>query len=93
MYDEVLTAFGESSDIDSVIMIVGDPMPGISDIISKHISKGKLIVTVMLGGGKAEAAERAKLGGQKIPTYPDSARGAKALSALTRYAVWRRSHT
>ena len=91
MYDEVLTAFGESNDIDSVIVIVGDPMPGISDVIVKHISQGKTIIPVMLGGGKAEAAEKAKLGGLKIPVYSDSARGARALSALTRYASWKKA--
>ncbi len=89
MYDEVLNALGESNVVDEIIVIVGDPMPGISDVISKHVSKGKIIVPVMLGGGKAEMEERTKLTNFGIPTYPDPVRGVKALATCVRRALWK----
>jgi acetyl coenzyme A synthetase (ADP forming)-like protein len=87
MYDEALTALGEANAVDAFITIIGDPMPGISDVIFKHVSQGKTIVTVMLGGGKAEAEEKAKLAGYGIPVYSDPVRGAKALAACVRRAL------
>ncbi len=86
MYDEALAALGRSEEVDSVIVIVGDPMPGISEVIAKHLSRGKTIIPVMLGGGKVEVEERAKLQKLHIPVYPITLRGACVLSVLTRHA-------
>lgn len=89
MYDEALTAMGESSVVDAIIVIVGDPMPGISEVIFKHISKGMTIVPVMLGGGKAEMEEKAKLIGFGVPVYSDPVRGVRALATCVRRALWK----
>ncbi len=86
MYDETLAALGRSKRVDSVIVIVGDPMPGISEVIAKHLSRGKTIIPVMLGGGKVEVEERAKLQKLHVPVYPSPLRAACVLSALTRHA-------
>jgi acetyl-CoA synthetase (ADP-forming) len=85
MYDDSLTALGAAPEVHSVIVIVGDPMPGITEVISKHFGRGKVIVPVMLGGGEAEVAERKKLQELHIPVYPSPLRGARSLAILTRY--------
>lgn len=82
LYDMVLSTILPSKSVDSVIMIVGDPMPGISEVISKNLRAGKPIVPVMLGGGKAEDDERAKLAGMHLPSYSCPIRGAKVVAAL-----------
>ena len=86
MYDEVLASLSRSGEVDSVIVIVGDPMPGISGVISKHLSRGKTIIPVMLGGGKVEVEERVNLQKLHAPVYPCPLRAARVLSALTRHA-------
>lgn len=91
MYDEAITALGESRVADAHVVIVGDPMPGISEVIVKHVLRGKTIVPVMLGGGKAEAEERAKLADSGIPVYSDPVRAVRTLSACVRRALWKDS--
>ncbi len=86
MYDAVASALVSSEKVDSVLMIVGDPMPGIAEVILKNLQRGKPIVPVMLGGGKAEVEERAKLGKMRLSAYPCPVRGARALAALVRCA-------
>lgn len=86
MYDEALAALGKSKKINSVIVIVGDPMPDISKVIAKHLSHGKIIIPVMLGGGKVEVEERAKLQKLHVPVFPSPLRAARVLSVLTRHA-------
>jgi len=85
MYDDALSSLLEKDLVHSAIVIVGDPMPGISEVISKHLAKGKPIIPVMLGGGKAEDEERAKLASKRIPSFVDPARGARALAAMHQY--------
>ena len=84
MYDETLTALGASPEIHSVLTIVGDPMPNIAEVISKHFGGGKVIVPVMLGGGSVEVEERTKLQKLHVPVYSCPLRGARALAILTR---------
>ena len=86
MYDEVLTALNAAGDIDSMIVIVGDPMPGISGIIAEHSRRGKTLAPVMLGGGQVEVEERRKLQDLHMAVYSSPVRAARALAALTRYA-------
>jgi acetyl coenzyme A synthetase (ADP forming)-like protein len=86
MYDDALSAILGSDSVHSALVIVGDPMPGISEVISKHLATGKPIVPVMLGGGKVEEEERSRLASEGIPTYPTPSRGAGVLAALYRYA-------
>jgi acyl-CoA synthetase (NDP forming) len=61
-------------------------MPGIAEVISKHLGSGKPVIPVMLGGGRAEAEERQKLAATGIPVYGSPCRGAKVLAALLGYA-------
>ena len=89
MYDDVLAALGATDEIHSVLVVVGDPMPGIAQVIVGHLARGKTLVPVMLGGGKVEVDERTKLQAAKVPVYPSPARGALALAALTEYAETR----
>jgi acetyl-CoA synthetase (ADP-forming) len=84
MYDEVLAALGAESEVHSVVMIIGDPMPGITEVILKHFKAGKTIVPVMLGGGSVEVEERAKLQRANVPVYSDPTRAVRALAALMR---------
>ncbi len=86
MYDEVLSELTKLNEVDSVIVIVGDPMPGVSEVIARYISKGKTIIPIMLGGGKVEEEEKAKLREMKLPHYPSPVRGAKALAAMAHYS-------
>jgi len=44
-----------------------------------------VLVPVMLGGGKVEAEERAKLN-VHVPTYSNPTRGVRAIAALVRRA-------
>jgi acetyl coenzyme A synthetase (ADP forming)-like protein len=85
-YDTVLSTFLASPNIHSVIVIVGDPMPGISEVISKNTGHGKPVIPVMLGGGKAEDEERAKLAAKGIASYISPSDGVGALVALTKYS-------
>jgi len=84
MYDEVLTALNTADNINSIIVVVGDPMPDIAEVITKHFNQGKTLVPVMLGGGEVEVKERKKLQKMHIPTYQDPARAARTLAALVR---------
>ena len=86
MYDEVLTALNAAGDIDSIIVVVGDPMPGIAGVIAEHSRRGKTLVPVMLGGGQVEVEERRKLQNLHVAVYSSPVRAARALAALTRYA-------
>lgn len=85
MYDEVLAALGAEPEVHSVVMIIGDPMPGITEVILKHFKAGKTIVPVMLGGGSVEVEERAKLQRANVPVYSDPTRAVRALAALMRH--------
>jgi acetyl coenzyme A synthetase (ADP forming)-like protein len=81
-YDEVLTALDAAEWVDSVIVIVGDPMPGIADVITKHFNLGKTLVPVMLGGGQVEAEERKKLQKLRVAVYSSPVRAARTLAAM-----------
>ncbi|MDI6819654.1 MAG: CoA-binding protein [Candidatus Hodarchaeaceae archaeon] len=93
MYDEVLTALSAAAGVHSVIAIVGDPMPGIADVIAKHFGGGRTLIPVMLGGGRAEIEERAKLQKMRVPVYSSPVRAARTLAALVKYARSRKSQT
>ncbi|MEM2908495.1 MAG: CoA-binding protein [Candidatus Hadarchaeales archaeon] len=89
LYDEAIAVISSSEEVHSIIAIVGDPMPGIAEIMAKHFHGGKTLVVVMLGGGDVELEERAKLQKMGIPVYSSPIRAARALAALTRYAEMR----
>ncbi len=86
MYDDALEILLGEEGVDSVLAIVGDPMPGIAEVVEKHLKKGKPVIAVMLGGGRAEEEEKRKLAEKRIPVFSDPVRGAKALAAMYRYA-------
>ncbi len=86
LYDEVLSTILPSDVVNSAIVIIGDPMPGITDVIEKHLRGGKPIIPVMLGGGKAEDEEFAKMASRKIAAYRSPSRGAQALASLFKYS-------
>ncbi len=84
MYDDTLRILVSYGEVHSILVIVGDPMPGIAEVIKKWATR-KTIVPVMLGGGEAEERERAKLAEAHIPVYSSPARAVRALNAL----AWR----
>jgi acyl-CoA synthetase (NDP forming) len=89
IYDVALSALLPAEEVHSALVIVGDPMLGIAEVIAKHLRFGKPMVPVMLGGGNVEREERGKLAASKVPVYPSPVRGVRALAALVRYASWR----
>lgn len=85
-YDDALTILCVNENIDSIIVIIGDPMPGIAEVIAKHFGSRKAVIPVMLGGGQAEKEEREKMQKLHIPVYSSPTRAVRALAALTRYS-------
>lgn len=82
MYKDALKMLTTYKDVHSIIMIVGDPMPGIAEVVERYFDRVTL-VPVMLGGGEAEVEERKKLGEKQIPVYSSPSRAVRALSVLT----------
>ncbi|MFN4133843.1 MAG: CoA-binding protein, partial [Candidatus Hadarchaeales archaeon] len=86
-YDDALSEILACEYIHSAIVIVGDPMPGISEVLAEHMKWRKPIIPVMLGGGRVEEEERRKLAEMKLPAYSSPLRGAKALSSQLKIAM------
>jgi acyl-CoA synthetase (NDP forming) len=82
MYDEALTALEIAPDINSIIVVVGDPIPGIAEVIAKHFNRGKTLMPVMLGGGEVEVEERKKLQHLRVAVYPNPVRAVRTLAAM-----------
>lgn len=81
MYDEAIKILARYKDVHSIVTIVGDPMPEISDVIKERFERLTL-VPVMLGGGKEEVEEKKKLQEEGIPVFSTPENAMKALSAL-----------
>ncbi|KXB00486.1 hypothetical protein AKJ48_01315 [candidate division MSBL1 archaeon SCGC-AAA261O19] len=81
MYDEAIKVLARYKDVHSIVIIVGDPMPGISDVIKERFERLTL-VPVMLGGGKEEVEEKKKLQEEGIPVFSTPENAMKALSTL-----------
>jgi acetyl coenzyme A synthetase (ADP forming)-like protein len=81
-YKDALKVLTTYDDVHSIIMIVGDPMPGIAETVERYFNRVTL-VPVMLGGGEAEAEERKKLEEKQIPVYSSPSRAVRVLSVLT----------
>lgn len=82
LYDEAIKVLARYKDIHSIVVIVGDPMPGISEVIKERFER-LTIVPVMLGGGKEEIKEKEKLQEYEIPVFPTPESAMKILSVIT----------
>ncbi|MBS3815617.1 MAG: CoA-binding protein, partial [Hadesarchaea archaeon] len=81
MFDEAIKILARYKDVHCIVTIIGDPMPGIADVIKERFER-LTIIPVMLGGGKEESEERKKLVEAGIPVFTTPESAMRALSAL-----------
>lgn len=81
MYDEAIKILARYKDVRSLIVIVGDPISGIADVIKERFERVTM-VPVMLGMGEEGIEEKEKLKEAGIPVFPDPEGAMKALGAL-----------
>jgi len=81
MYDETIKILARYKDIRNIVVIVGDPIPGIADVIKERFERVTM-VPVMLGLGEEGAEEEEELKDSGIPVFSDPERAMKALGAL-----------
>ncbi len=81
MYDEAIKILARYKDIQNLVFVVGDPIPGIAEVIKKRFDRLTL-VPVMLGGGEQEKKEREKLIEAGIPVFSDPAVAMRVLDAF-----------
>ena len=91
-YDKVLKVLVKDPNIDVILTIFGDPIPGASEVIKKWFNSGKTIVPVYIGGGSVEVVERRKMHESRIPTFKTPERAVKVVKALVDYARFLRMH-
>ncbi len=87
-YDTALNHLFKDEDIDIIITIFGDPIPGAAEVIRKWFDKGKVVVPVYLGGGEVEDIEKGKMHSMGIPVYPTPERAVKVVKALWTYTSY-----
>jgi acetyl coenzyme A synthetase (ADP forming)-like protein len=91
-YDKVLKVLVKDPNIDVILTIFGDPIPGASEVIKKWFNSGKTIVPVYIGGGSVEVVERRKMHESRIPTFKTPERAVKVVKALVDYTRFLRMH-
>lgn len=84
-YKTALEIAVEDEDMDFVLVIFGDPIPGAFEIIQEIKQKtDKEIVVCYLGGGATEKEEADKMHANGIPVFPTPERAVRAVSTLFR---------
>ncbi len=81
MYDEAIKILARYKDVQNLVVISGDPISGIADVIKKRYDRLPL-VTVMLGMGEVGTEEERKLVDAGIPVFSDPSLAMKVVSAL-----------
>ncbi len=81
MFDEVIKILARYKDVQNLVTIIGDPMPGIADVIKNRFERLP-IVPVMLGAGKEGLKEEEELIEEGIPVLSDPAMAMKVVNAL-----------
>ncbi len=81
MFDEVIKILARYKDVQNLVTIIGDPMPGIGDVIKERF-KRLPVIPVMLGTGEVGLKEKEKLREEGIPVYSDPAMAIKVVNAL-----------
>ncbi|KXB05540.1 hypothetical protein AKJ49_00560 [candidate division MSBL1 archaeon SCGC-AAA382A03] len=79
MFDDSIKILARYKDINNLVVIVGDPIPGIADVIKERFDR-LTIIPVMLGMGKEGLKE--KLIDAGIPVFSDPALAMKVADAL-----------
>ncbi len=87
-YDMAFEELFKDPDIDIIVTIFGDPIPGVAEVVKKWLGKGKVLIPVYLGGGEVEEEERRKMHSQGIPVFPTPERGVKVAKALWEYSKY-----
>lgn len=81
MYDDAIKILARYKDVQNIVVIVGDPIPGISDVIGERFERVTM-VPVMLGMGEEGEEEKENLREKGIPVFPDPEGAMKMLGAL-----------
>ncbi|MEW6622637.1 MAG: CoA-binding protein [Bacillota bacterium] len=82
-YKTALQIAAKDEEIDFILVIFGDPIPGAFEVIQELKEKtDKEIVVSYLGGGDTEKEEAAKMHAHGIPVFPTPERAVRAISAL-----------
>lgn len=81
MFDEVIKILARYKDVQNLVAIIGDPMPGIADSIIERFDRLP-IIPVMLGTGEEGMKEKEKLIEEGIPAFSDPAMAMKVVNAL-----------
>lgn len=80
-FDEAIKILARYKDVQNLVVIVGDPISGISDVIEERFDRATM-VPVMLGMGKEGEEEEMGLKSEGIPVFEDPEEAMKALGAL-----------
>jgi len=80
---EILTEEGE---IDALIAIFGDPIEGAAEVVKKVQDQSDIpIITVYMGGGETEKAERSKFQAQDLTVFQTPEQAIRALKSLSSF--------
>ncbi len=84
-YETAMDIAADAGNVDSFLLIFGDPIPGACEAAEKLRQKaGKPVLVAYLGGGQVEKDEAKKMHAKGIPVFPTPERAVRALSALLR---------
>ncbi len=81
MFDETIKILARYKDINNLVLVIGDPIPGIADVIKERFER-LTVVPVILGAGEQGNKERKKLEEAGIPVFSDPAVAMKVLDAF-----------
>lgn len=80
-FDEAIKIVARYKDVRNLVIIVGDPISGIADVIKERFDRITLI-PVMLGAGEEGIKEKKELIKAGIPVYSDPAMAMRVTEAL-----------
>ncbi|HEY3315116.1 MAG TPA: CoA-binding protein [Bacillota bacterium] len=85
MYETVLRTAATDRNVDSFLVIFGDPIPGAAEMMKRAQKDLKQpFVVVFLGGGEVEAQERKVFAQAKIPVFSSPERAMRGLGLVVR---------
>ncbi|KXA98068.1 hypothetical protein AKJ39_02545 [candidate division MSBL1 archaeon SCGC-AAA259J03] len=80
-FDESIKILARYKDVQNMVIIVGDPISGIADILKERYERLPLI-PVFIGMGKLGDKEKEKLRDSEIPVFSDPAIAMKVANSL-----------
>jgi len=82
MFDEAIKILAQYKDVQNLVLMIGDPMPGIAEVIKERFDRLP-IIPVMLGVGDEEGAEeREMLREEGIPVFSDPEMAMKVIDSF-----------